>query len=631
MSSAVLWFPAETCFEAKDHIVLWQQFASSNDAQTVVHSLPQIVHNEPDRWKRAYIEWLENLGSSGIGNETLEQKLRIRPNLSYWWLTLPTQFAFSQDALVYKSVRLWAFVELAERLAFTDIEIVGADPDAVSVLQDWGRQTGLKITFLQTNSNRVSRVSRFRSFFQSNNVVVQFSVAAVRIAREFASYGLKSHARSREAVPETPELTVIDYFVNFHIDDTQASHYRSNYWGPLPEHLVVSDTPVHWIHIDYRSATVASVSEARNTITKLNENDSNQRHSLLQDQMNFRVLFKAIRQYLAIVLLGLGVNRAKHSWVHPQSGLDMWSIVKRPWRRAFYGVDAAQNAIWMTLFESVLKNETSSGPCLYLMENQPWELVLIDCWRSRTDEQIAGVPHSVVRSWDLRYAVGASTSRVNPTSQPPCPDVILVNGPAAHEVLIQNGFSPRKIVAVEALRYLQNWETPDRERQESPVKSVNSKLLALGEYDLRLVATQIELLNYLVEARFQTLSITYRPHPASAGQLAGLDPRIRLSTEVSIASDLAKSDLAFCSSVSSASLDAILAGVPLITFRDGSVLDGQISRAPVRSSMSFTNADELLEAVDFLIINGPGDENFREEVFHSGPKFLRWKSWLHSI
>jgi surface carbohydrate biosynthesis protein (TIGR04326 family) len=627
--SAVLWFPAEPYFKAKDHIILWQQFASSNDAQTAVHSLPQIVNHESDRWKRTYLRWLEHLGSSGAGNKTLEQQLRIRPDLSYWWLTLPTQFSFSQDALVYKSLRLWAFVELAERLDFSEIEIVGADADVLTVLQDWGKQTGRKITATRTKSKRVSGIPRFRSFLLSNNVLVQFSIAAVRIAREFAIYGLKFHARSRKAVPEKTELTIVDYFVNFLIDSTQTSRYRSNYWGPLPEHLVVSDTPVHWIHIDYRSAEVASVLEARNAITKLNDNNSSQRHSLLQDQMNLRILFKVIRQYLAIVRMGLGVNGAKFSWVNPQSGLDMWPIAKRPWRRWFYGLDAAQNAIWLILFEGVLSKKKTSGACLYLMENQPWELALINCWQSTIGEQIAGVPHSVVRPWDLRYALGASASQASPTAGPPRPDVILVNGPAAHEVLTQNGFSPKKIVAVEALRYLQNWETPDRERQESPVKSVNAKLLALGEYDPRLVATQIELLNSLVEERFQTLSITYRPHPASAGQLTGLDRRIRLSMTSSISSDLAKTDLAFCSSVSSASLDAILCGVPFITFRDGSVLDGQITRA--LDGFSITNSGDLISAVDHFVARDSFDHIPIEGVFFLDNELRRWKSMLSKL
>ena len=631
MSSAVLWFPTETCLEVRDHIVLWQQFLSSNDAKEVVHSLPEIVQSESDRWKGTYLEWLENLGSSDVGNTTLEQKLRIRSNLSYWWLTLPTEFSFSQDALAYKSVRLWAFVELAERLAFKEIEIVGADPDVVLVLQDWGKRTGRKVTATRNKSKRVSGIPRFRTFLQSNKVGVQFSIAAMRIAREFAIYGFKFHARSRKELLEAPELTIVDYFVNFHIDNTKTSRYQSNYWGPLPQHLADSDTPVHWIHIDFRSAAVASASDARNAIKELNKNDSNQRHSLLQDQMNLRVLFKVVHQYLAVVLLGLGVNRAKPSWVHSQSGLDMWSIVKRPWRRSLYGVDAAQNAIWLTLFESVLNKNTSSGVCLYLMENQPWELAFISCWQCRKDAKIAGVSHFVVRPWDLRYAVGASASQVNPTWQLPRPDVILVNGPVAHAALTQNGYSPNKIIAVEALRFLRTCETQVRTRLRSPNKSDIVKLLALGEYDSRLVATQIKLLNSLVKKGPQNLSITYRPHPASARQQAILDPRIRLSTTANIGSDLEKTDLAFCSSVSSASLDAILGGVPVITFRDGSVLDGQISGASINSAVSVTNAEELLQAVDQLIVYGPGDENFSEEVFHVDSEFIRWRHFLNSI
>jgi surface carbohydrate biosynthesis protein (TIGR04326 family) len=586
-----------------------------------------MVHDETDRWKRAYLEWLACIGQAPVGNKTLEQQMLIRPGLSYWWMTLPTEFSFTEDALVYKAVRLWAFVELAERMGLDDVELVGADPEIISVLQAWGRETGRRITIVGLEIKRLHEIPRMRSLAKSSNVVIQFAVAMRRIALEFARYGLNSRTDTQDAGRGSSDLIIIDYFVNFQINQARLSPYESNYWGPLPENLALMGVPVHWIHIDYRSPAAPSVSMAREAIEDLNHNKAGQRHSLLQDQMSPRVLVRVLRQYFAIGALGMGVKRTKLSWVHAQSGLDMWPLIRRSWRRSFYGAEAAQNASWLSLFESVLLSQRTPGPCLYLMENQPWELTLISHWQAKENGRIAGVPHSTVRIWDLRYAVGLTNGQGSPPSELPRPDAVLVNGPAASGVFIGNGYRPDQLQPVEALRYMVSVETPDCRKTTDGSEVVG--ILALGEYDPRLATTQIELLNRLMEARAPSVGITYRPHPSSPAPLATLDGRIRLSASSGIAFDLVGSDLAFCSNVSSAAVDALLAGVPVIVFRDGSVLDGQIAVAP--GNMSVTNAEDLIKAVDRFIAHGPNGQNRVEEVFYLDTELPRWTRVLSSL
>lgn len=629
MSSAVLWFAAEASPDSDSTVVFWRQYLSGGSASSARISLPEIVHNEADRWKRTYLEWLESIGQAPVGDKTLEQQLLIRPGLSYWWMTLPTEFSFSEDALVYKAVRLWAFVELSERLGFDDVELVGADPGVISVLQAWGRETGRRITTVRADEKPIREFSRLTSLAKSSNVVFQTAAAVTQIALEFARFGLKFRTNFQGETHGTRAVTIVDYFDNFRINQASASLYQSNYWGQLPEQLALMGIPVHWVHIDYRSAAAPSISMAREAIESLNENKAAQRHSLLQDRMGPRVLGVVVRQYFAVTVLGLSVKRTGLSWRHAQSGLDMWPLTKRWWRRTFYGVEAARNATWLSLFESVLSGRGNPGPCLYLMENQAWELALINRWQSMEKGHIDGVPHSTVRLWDLRYAVGLTNGQGSSTMGLPRPDAVLVNGPAALGVFVLNGYRPDQLQPVEALRYMRGSETPARERKKTPKEPDSVNLLALGEYDPRLAATQIELLNKLIEARSSSVRITYRPHPSSLTPLAALDGRIRLSASSGIAFDLVGSDLAFCSNVSSAAVDALLAGVPVIVFRDGGVLDGQIAGA--LGNMSVANAEDLIKAVDRFIAHGTNGQNRVEEVFYLDTELPRWTRVLSSL
>jgi surface carbohydrate biosynthesis protein (TIGR04326 family) len=261
------------------------------------------------------------------------------------------------------------------------------------------------------------------------------------------------------------------------------------------------------------------------------------------------------------------------------------------------------------------------------MENQPWELALLGLSKASGSGTIQGVPHSTVRDWDLRYAVGSAATPGMADEGLPRPDVVLVNGRAASDALILNGHRPDQLQPVEALRYIVSSQTADFPFTDNESEVVG--LLALGEYDARLATTQIELLNKLVEARSASVRITYRPHPASPAPPATLDERIRLSASSRIAVDLAENDLAFCSNVTSAAVDALLAGVPVIVFRDGSVLDGQIARA--QGNTSVTNAQDLIDAVDRFITHGSGEHARLDEVFNLDAGLPRWARVLSSL
>lgn len=609
------------------HVVLWQGYLSDEEPESLTFSLPQLIYEDADRWKALYLDWLGNIANAPAHNGNLEHSLTIRPGLSYWWMTLPTESSFAEDALVFRTLRLWAFVELAEKLGFMEIELVGADPEIARILQEWGRETGRRITSARAQGKPSRGLPRLGQLAKSGSVLLQLPAAAAIIALEFLRYGLKSRTATQRTAHEPHEVTIIDYFDNFQIDQARSSRYRSNYWGRLPEQFALLGIPVHWVHIDCRSTSAPSIDSARKAIEALNENHTAQRHSLLQDRMTLRVLAKVVNQYLAIIRLGVGIRRTRLTWTHAPSRLDMWPLVRRKWRRAYYGVDAARNASWLVLFKGVSEGQQASGSCLYLMENQPWELALISNWQGTNSGLVLGIPHSTVRGWDLRYAIGCAHNQASPFEALPRPNTVLVNGPAASEVLARNGYPVHQLESVEALRYLQTTTTTARLKLRNEFNRL--ELLALGEYDPCLAARQVDLLNNLVEACDQDLRVTYRPHPSSVSLLAALDGRIRLSSSSEISLDLAESDLAFCSSVSSAAVDALLAGVPVLVFRDGSVLDGQVSGVQVFGSV--TNAGELINAVHSFISNDSVKQSQGESCFLLDAELPKWTRLLSSL
>jgi surface carbohydrate biosynthesis protein (TIGR04326 family) len=190
-------------------------------------------------------------------------------------------------------------------------------------------------------------------------------------------------------------------------------------------------------------------------------------------------------------------------------------------------------------------------------------------------------------------------------------------------ILGEYGFNNDELIPVEALRYIRGEQTAGHASAAKESATSATRVLALGEYDPSLAAVQVEFLNELVEARGPLLKVTYRPHPGVVHESSSLDSRIELSRASSISADLAKSDVAFCGSTSSASLDALMSGVPVIVFKVGGVLDGQL--LPEESvSATVTCSDELLDAVDALHLTRISEIRSLSEVFYLDAGLPRW-------
>lgn len=626
MHSATLWFPVEGCPETEGHVFLWQQYLPQFGAEPKVHSLPQLVHDETDRWKQTYLEWLEDIGQAPVGAKTLEQQLQIRPDLSYWWMTIPTEWSFSEDAIAYNAIRAWAFAEQVKQLGLTKVNLVGASPEVAAALHSWAKRNGIEIRSAMNPKGPKPNHSWKRALWKSSNVCIQALFAIRHLGKHYSEYGLGNRSSQTRTAPKYDELTIIDDLAHLQVDDSKPPKYSSHYWGDLPSELARQGKSVHWLHWDYRSARVSSLREARSVVASMGCNFPNQRHSLIQDGMSPRDMTNAVKSLVSIYRLGLRARGGRIGWQQGPYGIDMWPLVKRTWRRSFYGTEAAQNALSLQFFDFSRPLQRPLGSCIYLMENQPWELVLLSGWRAISQRHISGVAHGVVRKWDTRYGLGHSVSREIAQVLLPRPDAVLVNGPASLLRLEEYGFATNTLFSVEALRYL----PAHQDSNSQPIDSISSgkfRVLALGEFTPITAATQIFLLNDLVKLRGSLVDVTYRPHPGVLHDLGGLDPQIKLSSPKAIGDDLRASDVVFCNNVSTASLDALLAGVPTIVYRDGGVLDGQLVPAG-SGSFSVATSRELIAAIDAHLSTRFPTAIRGEEVFNLDAGLTGWRKFI---
>ncbi len=629
MKSLLLWCSPEHSPPPGYLTVYWTQYISEQEREEGNISLPEVINKDASYWKPRYLSWLDEVGKRPCGDTTVVDALLIRPGLSYWWMTIPSEFSFSPTSIAYATLRLWALAQIADANSVEELCVADADPALEEVLQLWCNQTARQLSIIPgkvTNKDK-SQNEGIRSRIKKRlpPLVNGIGYLALQYLRYFAMH---RHQCPR-VTSDGPAVTVVDYFDNFDVEAAHESTYTSNYWGPLTTVLPQLGLTVNWIHIDARSAALPDARSARAAILGLNRGNSSSRHILIQDYLTLRVVFKAAAQYVRMRRITKRVA-TRLAWVDTVSGLDVSPLVRSRLHSDLQGTGAASNSLWLSLFDEAFSSPAAHDACIYLMENQPWELALLQAWTIRGGSPTIGVAHVPVRTWDFRYALGSPTgSDANKRSLPGPSRVALID-PASETIMIANGLEPSVIVKVEALRFLPLASTTPATVNKRTLACTKQRVLVFGEYDALMCAKQLQLLEELVPLARDNYTFTFRPHPSSTILKENLPSEVSLSEALTAGKDLAECEVAFCSNVSSASLDANMIGIPILMFRDGRGFNGSplIAGPTIRYVI---DAADVIAALDELALDGSPSSVDQVYAMHLDSGLTRWRALLDSL
>jgi surface carbohydrate biosynthesis protein (TIGR04326 family) len=627
----MLWCSPEDAPPPGYFTVYWAQYISERERKAGNISLPEMINEDASYWKPRYLSWLEAVGNSACGSTTVVDALLIRPGLSYWWMTVPGENPFSTTSIAYATLRLWGLTQIVEANQVEELRVVGADAEIEEILTLWCNRTGRRITIIAkefTNKNE-SENKNIRSRIEKR--LPALVNGFLLLALQYRYYFTAHRPQLPSETGREPSVTMVDFLTNLDVEAAQEATYISNYWGPLTQILSQAETTVNWIHIEVTSAALPDVRLARAAIRGLNRGSSGSRHVLLQDYLTLRVAFKASAQYVRLRRITKQVA-AQISWVDIESGLDVAPLIRSRLHSDFKGMGAARNALWLSLFGEVSPAQTPQGSCIYLMENQPWELALLQSRMTHGGPNV-GVAHVPVRTWDFRYALGSSAGRAENGRTLPKPSHFAVIDPKSETVMIANGLEPSAIVKIEALRFLSRSSITAGAPGNRTDRFSSQRVLVFGEYDALMCGKQIQLLEEITALGKDSIDVTFRAHPGSVILQRSLPKRVSHSEALTAGEDLAECDVVLCSNVSYASLDASLRGIPILMLRDGRGFNGS-SLIPGQSVTYVDDAADVIGALE-EIESGAGPRSVNQIY----PMFLdsgltKWRAlldWLANI
>lgn len=609
MSGTLLIWDADEPAPAGDWtVVLWSGFdASGRDAV----SMPRLVEQNAGALRAAYLAWMHDLGQRVINGRRIVNHLELTPGFSYWWMTL-----LSHKPNYYEAAQI---TDVIKCLAFESFAKGRAVP---AVIRLRSARAGLRTVFERYCVVNGIRCEIEAAPAQASPARAGAEAPAPR-GRPWWTLALGLLGSGRRSKPaasraESDGLCFFDMLVHLTPDAIPSGVFRSQYWTRLVPLLEQSGRRTTWMHTFFRHRDVPSVPDALALLDRFNGASGTQHHVLLDSQRSPAVLLSAAGTYARIAWQAFALRSIRNDFRPAGSAFDFWPLYRANWRSSLAGRYAIRNCLNLALFSRALRRLPRQSAGIYIQENQPWEIALVEAWRAAGHGLLVGVPHTSVRFWDLRYFYDRREYGPRDAAHVPQPDVIAVNGPAMRAACLEGGVPAGLLTEVEALRFLHLTNAA----AAAPRPANGLRVLICGDNTR---GSNEKMLRLVAEASRQlppAARYVFKPHkaaPLDAGLNAGFPLEVR---DGDLAQMLRECDIVLTGHVTSAAVDAYGLGVPVASLLDGRSLNG----SPLRGKPGvryFATAGELIE-----ILRDPGAAGPREELFALDEALPRWQALI---
>jgi len=576
-SDVLIWdseFPAPSNYQL---VVLWRQFAD-NGREVSCISLPEYIELHADRLHDRFLGFVHDLGNTQIKGKSVQDHLTVTPSMSYWWMTLFASTRWNDSSRTTDAIKLLALEEILNSRSWVELELASEDLSIQHSIQ--------RLCVANGKSFRSDPIPKQKS--KRSGVIRKFSLvvsAHLVLIRQILWLVL---VRPLRLTTESSQIMIFDYLMRFDVDQSRDGNFVSQYWNLLIEKFSKKRLRATWVHQFIESSATPSAKSAQQLLSKINKKKETT-HYLFESRLSLRIVIQTLKTYWRLVLSVPNSATMSRAFVPSDSKLDLWPLFVHEWDQSLLGTTAMRHCILISTIHSSLSTIPHCPIGMYLMENQPWEMALIDAWKANGHGQLIGVVNAPIRFWDLRHFVdrrsiskdGANRIRFRPT-----PDRIAVNSLISRTLLEKSGVSPEKIVDVEALmyQYLDRSVESDEQRADD--------LLILGDF---FTLPTNRLLNIVQESLLKEQHIGkvwFKPHPFDSGPWP-----INESLGIVITNDLLpdifkKCSIVIAASSSTSSLEAYCANKNVISILDPAIMN----YSPLRNlsdAVFVSNSSEL--------------------------------------
>ncbi len=575
-------------------------------------SVPEYVEKNDYRLREKYLSFVNQIDEKF---NDLDNGINIYKYKEYslWWMSTIIEKNMIKSPNISDSIKMLAVEEIIQNSMPATIKLFTSDKKICNSFKDLASKLNIKLVIKMYNSDF--------SFYQNfKNNIPFFLRGLFCYFKNLKSYLLQT--KGNIVWHKTKhQIFIASHFINFDLPNDSSNSIISNYWGGLPQLLNSNKIKMNFLNHFHIGKKVRSIKQGSKLVNQINVNSSKhgEIHHLIPFFINSKALLRVIKYYFEIYFRKKKYNPETSLFIPKNSNVNLWYFLKNDWDNSFSGSVLIENLLFIESIELYFKNLPQQKLGLFLNENNGWERAILYAWKKYQKAPIIGVAHTLIRFWDLRYF-----DNLSDLSNLPKSDFIAVNGPFSKKTLTDVGYNPKKILDVEALRFVTSSNNEFKSvKKDRKIK----KIIFFGDIDVNSTKSMLYSLKFLTEYLSKKKSelkfeIAFKPHPINQINLDNFNIRNITIVNQKISEVIKNFDIAVSADTTTAGLEAYLAGLNVIVFRYAK----RPNFSPLRkiNNVHFvSNGEQLLRSIKNLSIRNSNNNN---EIFFWNDKLLpRWK------
>ena len=522
-------------------------FWDSYDKQVNSISILDYIEKNSELIKKKYISLVDEIGFFKLNGQNLYEVFLFDKNFSYWWVTDIYEKSLYKQRSINEILKLIALEEIIKENIIKKIQIEGFSNKIFNSVNQICVKYRILIVGKKNQFIFLKKFFILSIFFSFLNFLRFISKRTTFIKTNISKKNIKN--------------LFCTYFAYIDFKKLKKNLYSSEYWGGFISKENKKFKENHFLHIFFPSKKI-SYKKAIIALNEINKNTNN-KHFFIEEFFSTRIFFKIVKFWIINIFKYLDKKNSIQSHLIKNNSL-AWYFLKDDLDENFCGTSSLINIYYFYLFKEFSKLPNKIDKTFFLYENQGWEKSFVFNLKKIPNNKIYGVQHSTIRYWDLRYNINLSsdTNRAR-LFENFHPDYYVVNGDDSLIKLLNNGYSSKKIVKAEALRYekvLKKMYSKNQKRKEIP------SILVAGDYSNDSNINIASSLNNLDSQFHSKFNFTLKEHP-----LREMSKLLKFQFKKSLESiDALSNDhqYAIVSNTTSAVVDLYLLGFKLIVIVD---------------------------------------------------------------
>lgn len=596
-------------------VLIWNSYA----AEAPAASVPAYLEQHGERLRARYLAFVHDLGESVVAGRRLVDHFRQRDGFSYWWMNRVAEKSPFKSTRVFDCLRLLALEEMLSERAVARVTLQSSDGDLASAIRRLCENMGASFDWRRAEKQASASPVSTRRVYDALPHWLQGFLSFRHLLLRWPFRSLQPLERS----PGPRALAFASYL--FHLDEAAVARgeFHSHQWEALPGWLRQHGVRANWMH-QFLPDGGRDVSESVAMLRTFNKDAARQgSHAVLEAYLSLSTASAIVRDWIWHMALGWRLRNVSEAFTPKGSQAWLWPLLKDDWQMSFGGTATVTNCACRVLFDAAVNDLPHQPVGLYLLEGQGWETAFVHAWRKYQHGEIVGVPHSSMPFWYL--SIYDDKRHYTAANEKPLPDRWALNGQHASGELTSAGLPPERIANVEALRFPHLASAAARSTAHTASAGRPLRLLLLGDFTRTQTLRMIRCLKDALPLMSRSLEIAIKRHPVCPLDAADTPGMASEFIAQPLGEVLGRFDIAFASNTTSAGLDALLAGLPVIAFLDDEGFNQSPLRGVAHVRFVSTPAD-LSSAIDALTsqrVDTPIDE-----FFWIDPSLPRWSALL---